>query len=948
MDNKKIENISKKSFDAQKDDIVNLRAKIGVSREEEDNEFLNKQTENTQKSESEENPMESLENVIKNISQQNTFKNDNDEVGNKRKDIKSNYFLRYFLYFLAFLLPLFLLPFSVEIFEFNKTFLLFTVSSLAFLIWIAKMIVIDRRLVFVRTPLNIPIIIFVFLVLLSTALSVDKVSSVLGFYGRFSDSLMVYLSLAMLYFVGVNSMIKTVETRQCLVSTMTMNLIKAFLASSFIVVVAGLLYSFGFKFIPWTETQFRSFNLIAGSLNVLGIYLVAVIMIAFYYLLEAKNALVKYSVYLLIAATLILLAVIDFVLAWIVLVISLSVSLVLMLMAQRRRSGISTDGKNIVETRQCLVPTGLVILISLTFVATSLTFINKDIRSNFESSLISSLIRNRIMPPADNGQTGNDGNGFAREIILDKKTAISIAAGGIKEDPISGIIGTGPGTYLYNFSKFKPVEFNNSIFWSVRFDKAGSEIIEKISTIGILGTLSYLLIIVLTIGMFLKTSFRNVGTRQCLVSTAYLFSAWLSLLLFQFLYLESTTIKFVFWMLTIMLAARYVASRFHSLKGTMEPTKNIFWEFKIGKSNYIPFLSLLLVITALITASYYYQIRFYQAEAAYKNVIFAYDKAIKDTSLTRQDAWGVLDESVENLKKVIEKNPYNGVYKFYLSDIYFNRLIIVLQEENERNNEERNNQMIMQEMKSVIDYAKGAADEDSNNIIFQHRLGNIYAYMFSNIKIADADEWAIKKYNRAISLEPFNPILYTELGKVYVLQYSESKDEDKINSAIGEFEKALELKNNYKDAGLQLGLAYEIKGDNEKAINQLNSFLENGTADINIAFQLGRIYYNFGNISEAKNIFLEITKLQPRNSNARYSLGLIYEKEENYEEALKEFEAVLFLNPDNQEVTEKIDNLKEMIEKKNRKPEPIPEPATEEENVEDEMGEEIEFETEEE
>jgi len=914
MDKKEVENISKKSFDIPRDDVINLKVKASVSRDEKENEFFSKRNEGKQKLGSKVNPMNSLKNIAKNISQRDVSMDGKDENNNQKKDIKGNYFLRYFLYFLVFFLPLFFLPFSMEIFEFNKTLLLFAVSSLAFLVWIAKMIIIDKRLVFVKTPLDVSIIIFIFLILLSTVLSVDKISSVLGFYGRFSDSLMIYLSLAMLYFVGVNSMVGR--------SAVFINsLVKIFLASSFIVVIVSLFHSLGVKLISLDEAQFNSFNLVSGSLNILGIYLVAVVIIALSYLAETKNVLVKYSVCLLIIMSLVLLSVIDFMLAWAVLAISLFIVLVF---------AIREHGKNIVNVKQCLVPTGLVILTSLVFIVTSLTFINKDVESNFEGSAVSSLIINRITLSVDNG---DDSDRFTKEIILDKKTAASIAIEGIKEDPISGIIGTGPGTYLYNFSKFKPAEFNNNTFWSVRFDKAGSEIIEKISTIGILGTLSYLLIMVIVIGMFLKVFLQR---RYLLISFSdvYLFSAWFSLLFFQFLYLGSTTIKFVFWMLTIALAVKYCSSR------TQDAEKDIFWEFKIRKSNYIFCLSLLLVIMLFITASYYYQIRFYQAEAAYKNAILINEKAIKDTSLNKQDAWEVLDKNVKDLNRVIEKNPYNGTYKLYLSDTYFNRLTIVIQEESEKSDEERNNQKIAQEMKSMVDHAKSAADENPNNIIFQQKLGDVYAYMFSNIKIADADEWAIKKYNRAISLEPINPILHTELGKVYVSQYLESNIEDKINDAISEFEKALELKSDYLDAGFQLGLSYEIKGDNEKAISQLNSFIENGTADINIAFQLGRIYYNSGDTNEAKNIFLEITRIQPGNSNAHYSLGLIYEREENNENALKEFEAVLLLNPDNQEVVEKIDKLKKLIEKKNRKPEPIPEPVIEEGSVEDGAEEE--------
>ena len=929
MGNERNKDISGKSFDIPKDNVVDLKVRTGINEDEKENEFSNMRTQSARKFGSKANPINRLKNTAKNglhvfssqssVESQQSDKEDNDEINNERKTIKSNYFLRYFLYFLVFFLPLFFLPFSVEIFEFNKIFLLFTVSSLAFLVWIAKMIVVDRCLIFVKTPLDIPIFIFIFIVLLSTILSVDKISSVLGFYGRSSDSLMVYSSLVMLYFVGVNSAVER--------STVFINsLVKVFLASSFVVIIVSLFYFLGIKLIPLDEAQFDSFNLVGGSLNILGIYLVSVVIIAFYYLLEVKNVFVKYLVYLFVVLSLILLAVIDFIPAWIVLAISLLVSLVSIFMTQKQHSRVYADGKSM---RQCLIPTGLIVIISLAFAVTSLTFINKNVESNFKSSIISSSIKDRVMPSVDNGQIGA-GNGFAKEIILDKKTAVSIAIEGIKKDPISGIVGTGPGTYLYNFSKFKPVEFNSSIFWSVRFDKAGSEIIEKVSTIGVLGVISYLLIMILAVGMFLRTS-KQIRNNNFV----YLFSAWLSLLLFQFLYFESTTIKFVFWMLTIVLAVEYYSSR------TQDARENILWEFKIKKTNHIFYLSLLLVMTVSFAAFYYYQIRFYQAEVTYKNTIFAYNKAVKDINLSRQGVWDILDKSVEDLNGVIEKNPYNGTYKLYLSDIYFNRLAIVIQEESEKSEEEKNNQIIAREMKGVVDHAKDAADASPNNIVFQQKLGNIYAYMFNNIKIMDADEWAIKKYDRAISLEPTSPILYTELGKIYISQYLESADEGKMNDAISEFEKALELKSDYLDTGFQLGLAYEIKGDNKKAISQLSSFIENGTADVNIAFQLGRIHYNSGNINEAKEIFLEIIRVQPRNSNARYSLGLIYEKEENNEEALREFEAVLLLNPDNREVVGKIEELKKNIEKENKKPEPIPvpeptpEPVIDEEGVED-------------
>ncbi|MCK4891884.1 MAG: hypothetical protein KAS78_04405, partial [Candidatus Pacebacteria bacterium] len=340
--------------------------------------------------------------------------------------------ISWLLYFLVFSLPLFILPFSVEIYEFNKVLLLFAVSSLAFLIWIAKMVLVEKRLTFVRTPLDIPIIIFISIVLVSTVFSVDKVSSILGFYGRFSDSLMVYLSLAMVYFVGVNCVATTDSESLKDSESIINNLIKTFFASAFVVVIVSLLYFFGLKFIPWNEAQFRSFNLVGGSLNVLAMYLVPVIIIALGYRGGRNEALPRLYKNALIVMSLIILALIDFILAWIILAISLFVVLVL--------------GVAITKTRQHLVPTGLIILISLVFIASSLTFINKDVQTNFSSSVISDSLRDKLVDGEDNAAK----EGFTREIIIEKQTAVSIAIEGAKQDPIAGIIGSGPGTYLYN------------------------------------------------------------------------------------------------------------------------------------------------------------------------------------------------------------------------------------------------------------------------------------------------------------------------------------------------------------------------------------------------------------------------------------------------------------------------------------------------------------------
>ena len=934
------------------------------------------------------------------------------------------------LYLLVFALPLFILPFSMEIYEFNKVLLLFFISSLAFLLWVAKMILIDKRLAFIRTPLDMPIIVFISLVLVSTAFSVDKISSILGFYGRFSDSLLVYLSLAMLYFVVVNVVTHSVIARSSaerrgnldvngnnrnsmanddsngIASVASLprndsdNLIKAFIVSSFIIVIAGLFYFFGFKFIPWQETQFRSFNLTSGSLNVFGIYLTAVILIALSYRGQAANVLSRNLMSALIIISLVLLTIIDFIIVWIVLAVSLLLALLLTFVTRSK-----TDDRG-----NSIVASTLIILISLVFTATSLTFINKDVKSNFSSSLISTSIKNRIVSSDNNLVANNDG--FNREVILDKGTAVSVAIEGTKQDPIAGIIGSGPGTYLYNFSKFKPAEFNNNLFWNIRFDKAGSEILEKASTIGILGALSYLLIAVFVMGMFLKNiviarspagrrgnpevgsddrnnmsnddshGIASVAPLPRNDSNIYLFAAWFALLLFQFLYLEATTTKFIFWLLTAILVTEYCgviarssAERRSNPETTSEELNNgiasvaplsrndsgIFTlDLKKEKSSFYSSLLVLVILILSFSSAYYYQIKFYQAEAGYKNVVLRQNEALAKSGLSAEQIWDVLNKNTDELKEIIAKNPHRGTYKVYLSDIYLNRMNLVFQEESQKDESERNNQRIAEEAKNTIDYAKSAADTNPNNIIFQHKIADVYMTASRDIGIVGADEWAVKKYRKAIELEPTNPVLHASFGKIYALYYSVTKSEESINQAISEFEKALELKDDYLEAGLQLGIAYENIGDNQKAISVLNSFgsiqriesvisvgqiVTSQSVDIDIVFQLGRLYYNADRISKAKDIFRKIVKVSPNNSNARYSLGLIYEREENYKNALSEFEAVLLANPENEDVKSKIEKLEKIV---NREVKPIPIPETEpEEESESESESETESETEE-
>jgi len=75
----------------------------------------------------------------------------------------------------------------------------------------------------------------------------------------------------------------------------------------------------------------------------------------------------------------------------------------------------------------------------------------------------------------------------------------------------------------------------------------------------------------------------------------------------------------------------------------------------------------------------------------------------------------------------------------------------------------------------------------------------------------------------------------------------------------------------------------------------------------------------------AVNAFSLVIGLNPNHANARYSLALAYETLGKLDLALEQMGKVQELNPDNEQVKQKIQNLKTKIS-----PAPAPEPEPEE------------------
>src|SRR5579862_2968720 len=92
-------------------------------------------------------------------------------------------------YLLFFLTPLIFLPSNYELFEYNKMLFVYLMSIIILGFTLIRCIQ-EKRWLFIETPLDIPIALFLLSQVISTFLSIDPHTSVWGYYSRSNGGLL--------------------------------------------------------------------------------------------------------------------------------------------------------------------------------------------------------------------------------------------------------------------------------------------------------------------------------------------------------------------------------------------------------------------------------------------------------------------------------------------------------------------------------------------------------------------------------------------------------------------------------------------------------------------------------------------------------------------------------------------------------------------------------------
>jgi len=390
-----------------------------------------------------------------------------------------------------------------------------------------------------------------------------------------------------------------------------------------------------------------------------------------------------------------------------------------------------------------------------------------------------------------------------RPVFLSQSASWSIAMESLKVSPL---FGTGPSTYLSNFTRFRPVTTNMTPNWAIRFASSSNYYLQLLSTLGIIGVLAYLLLAARTANLFVRTLGSNSESNLkplALASTVALLLTFASQI---FVPISFVTLFLTFALLILAVSAlkQMGSSLVHDTNIEIVAASESGHRFPI-----LPWLSLVAIL-ALVLPSVYATTRVYAAEVHFQRAL---------TAAVANDGKKTYDSLIEAMKA----NPYKDSYRVAYSQT---NLLLANSIAANPNITEADRNNVAQLVQQAIQEAKNAVALNPTKVTNVENLASVYQNLLNFAQGADA--WTVASYRQAIQLDPVNPNLRIALGGV---AYSMKSYDD----AITLFQSAVELKPDLANGYYNLSAAYREKGDfanAASAMQQVVNLIDRNSPDL--------------------------------------------------------------------------------------------------------------------
>lgn len=669
--------------------------------------------------------------------------------------------IRYLYYTLFFLVPLIMYPFTSEIFEFNKIVTIYIATILIAALWIGEMIW-EKKIIFKKTLLDLPLFIFLIVLIISTIFSIDFHTSIWGYYGRFNGGLISIFCYVILYFAFV--------THFDLKSGV--QLLKVSLVSSFIVMLWGLPGKFNhdlsclvfakqFSNGCWTD-QFRPAERMFSTLgqpNWLGAYLAVHFFIALYLLIksdENKNrfqSLLLY-VYIFLNFSCTLFTRSRSALGAVVIGIILLVLWVGFLY------------RNIIKR---VLYTSLIvfacIIIPLFLFKSGVEKIDKLLNYNFHSS--SQQKPSSIDTPTVPSQGMVTESLDIRKIVWEGAIALG------KKYPL---VGTGPETFAYAYYFVRPQQHNLTSEWDYLYNKAHNEYLNYFATTGYLGILSYLVLIVSTCGLLVFISHRRNSLLLVMLCMSYI-----SILITNFFGFSTTTVNLFFFILPGFLFLN---------NSVDEQTKD--------KENSISLIQKALIIGLGIYTLFLLTnvVKYWMADTYYK----------QSEDYSRTGDYVKAGNMLSRALALKQEHVYDDKLSYVTANIAY---LVANQKES------KTAQDLMNWAKKYNEISIKASPQ--NVLYWKTRAKNAYLFF----QIDGSSRWideGVSSLETASKLSPTDPKIPYTLAVFYSLYVDLNKNDKELEQkSLDYVDRSIELKNNYRDAYFFKAQLLKKYGDKQHA-----------------------------------------------------------------------------------------------------------------------------------
>lgn len=479
------------------------------------------------------------------------------------------------------------------------------------------------------------------------------------------------------------------------------------------------------------------------------------------------------------------------------------------------------------------------------------------------------------------------------EVSPSASASWTIAKQALRDHPVQGM---GPGTWIYSYAKYRDRLVNTSPFWNVRFDRSFSQFLTLLASVGIVGTGLWLLllasVVILSVRHLMKEKDDDVW-----YATATVFTGWATLTFLGFFYNYGMSMMFAWWLLLGILAALAGGQAWRW------GSKDSKYAFEIITTKFV-----LCAVAGMVVLWLTGQ-RF-MADAVFTQGVNAFR------------AGQPIEKIIPMLERAMKLNPLVDIYLRNLSQAHLIKAANLIQ----ANPTQEQAATIQMEIKTAVDLGISGTTMNAANVDNFSNLAMLYQSIASFTR--GADEFAINYYNKAIALEPANPVFIGEVGKLYLLRSDayrtalDDKDpakraeaqknlDENLKTAEQVLGRAIDMKPDYLPARYYLGIVYERQNKLKDAITQLATVLQQNKEDVGVGFELSILLYRDNQKQPALSLMEEVVRLDATNVNAKWYLSAMYEEAGRVDDALVQLRALAKQFPDNAAVQQRLTALED-------------------------------------